>query len=409
MPLAPLSMASQSSVLPVPVIQTIYHGRTSCGEEVFRYNLSLSDKSCELSFISYGACLTSCKLPDREGRVEECTLNYGNLQDIEAGEAYYGALCGRVCNRIARGKFEVDGVVHQVPVNNGPNSLHGGQKGFDKRVFGHREVREEEALLCINDCSSAASARGVCFSYESHDGEEGYPGTVNVEVSYLLTSERELVTKFAATVDGRATPINLTNHAYWNLSGELKETVASHHLHLSSSGYLPIDNDQIPTGEIKDVKGTLFDLRAVDGVKLEDVLNEVGGEGGGKLGFDHCMVIDRVDDDHEGELMPLVGRLWHEKSGRIMTLHATQPGVQLYTANWLGGEHPHIPHNAVCLETQQFPNAINSKDPSIRASVLIQPGQTYSHTAKHTFGITAEQQLARRDQVPVPERPAPIK
>jgi aldose 1-epimerase len=352
--------------------------------EVVLYTLSNGGLQCTLS--SYGATLTSLKAPDRLGVLEEVTLCSQTREEPKLNTGYFGCIAGRVANRIAQGSFEIDGKRYSLAVNNGVNALHGGKVGFDKQIWSSRAYMDQEGV-------------SVEFRLVSLDGDEGYPGTLTAAVTYTLESgAKQLRVEYKATVEGAATPVNLTNHAYWNLSGECRRPVTQgHRLQLSCSRYLPVDATQIPCGVEQEVVGTLFDFRAGapgadedGGVLLGERIPLI--DGCGQPGLDHCFCVDRdgegVTDAGAGESEGDEARLWHmatlsePESGRRLTLYGTQPGVQVYSANWLSDAAPFTQHNALCLETQHYPDAVNQ--PAFPSCVL-RPGQTYRHGALFCF------------------------
>lgn len=268
-----------------------------------------------------------------------------------------------MANRIANGAFSIQGQTFSLAINNGPNTLHGGICGFDKLIW--EAVEENEG-----------GKVGVRFSLNSPDGDEGFPGNVSVQLLIELDDQNQLSFKYTANTD-RATPINLTNHTYWNLSGNLKSPISTQHIQLNCDHFTPVDSVQIPTGEIASVQGTGFDLRALQ--QLGPAIAQV--DGGGQPGFDHNFVVRPQDG------VAPVGELRDEASGRRMEIFSDQPGVQVYTGNFLStdaSKHPHIQHNAICFEAQNFPDAVNK--PNFPKSVLL-PGETYTHHTVYRFSV----------------------
>jgi len=315
--------------------------------------------------MTYGALLVSLTAPDRDGRVDEITLGFDDLKGYLGEHPYFGATVGRYGNRIAGAKFRLGDEMYELAANNGPHHLHGGIKAFDKVAW----TGAEEA---------SADDDTIRFSYVSPDGEEGYPGNLSVDVSYTLTGSGELIIDYEATTD-RTTPLNLTNHTYWNLAGAGSGDVRGHELELNASGYLPVDDTLIPTGEIRAVAGTPMDFttRQTIGSRIDQV------EGGG---YDHCYVVDRREKQGDTE-SALVGTARDPSTGRTMTVWTTMPGVQLYTGNFLDGIRGRggavfEKHHGFCLETQYFPDSPNQ--PAF-PSCLLAPGQTYRHTTRHAF------------------------
>jgi len=276
-----------------------------------------------------------------------------------------------VANRIAKGTFTLDGSEARLATNNGPNHLHGGVKGWDKVFWAARPYDSEDG------------SAGVEFSYSSADGEEGYPGAVDATADYRLTPDNEVLMSFTAKVEGGATPIAMCNHTYWNLSGQLRRSIKEHHLQLACSHYLPVDATLVPTGEIAPVAGTPFDFTCekLVGQDLAAV------DGGGEAGYDHCLCRAGPGGvPPEGLGLATIAVLRDAESGRKMTVTTTAPGVQLYTGNFLSkdaADAPHVQHNALCLETEEYPDAINR--PGIFPSPVLCPGETYRHVAIHKF------------------------
>jgi aldose 1-epimerase len=340
----------------------------------------LEGEGLAVTVTNFGATLVSLRVPDRAGVLEEVTLNYSADELVRRGGSnpYYGCTVGRVANRIAGGKFSLDGVEYSLAVNNGPNALHGGIKGFDKQLW---------VALVLPD--------GVAFTYVSVDGEEGYPGTLTATVTYrLLAGTGALRIDYEATTDA-PTVVNLTNHTYFNLSGGLREDVRGHLLQLSCARYLPVDKSGIPTGELEATAGGPFDFASESALGL--AIDGIGErETNSRLGVDHCFCVDGDGDgcsegvaEGDERLRPMA-TLTHPGSGRRLTLSGTQPGVQVYTGNWLSlnaADAPHVQHNAVALETQGFPDAVNR--PGLFPSVVLRPGETYSHTALFSFSVVA--------------------
>ena len=367
-------------------------GRSKSSQEVEEYVLECPGKKITCKVVTYGATLTSVQVPDRNGNVEEITVCYSTLDDLEGKLGpYYGCIAGRYANRIRKGQFALDGESYQLAINNGPNALHGGLKGFDKQVWSAEMFLDEKNA-------------GVKMSYRSPDGEEGYPGELLVEVAYSLNDDGQLEISYHAETHGKATPINLTNHTYWNLSGNCSRKIYDHRLELSCDRYLPVDDTQIPLGELAPVEGTAFDLRTdpdnTYGKLLRDVILNI--DGGGRPGLDHCFVVDGALEDGQTmsgaePMLRLVALLTDETSGRQLICEASQPGVQVYSANWLSepnndstyssssiGEtdHPHTQHNGICLETQHFPDSVNQPQ---FPSAILRPGETYRHKTIMTF------------------------
>lgn len=312
---------------------------------------------------NYGTIITELHVPDRRGQLADVVLGFDRLEPYLKGHPYFGCTVGRVANRIAGGQFTLDGKTYKLAVNNGPNHLHGGLRGFDK-VLWQAEPQGAEALK---------------FTYLSPDMEEGYPGRLEVTVLMTLTPANELRIDYTATTD-KATPVNLTNHSYFNLAGEGAGDVLGHVLMIAADHYTPANAALIPTGEIKPVKGTPLDFTRPTPIGAR--FSQLQGD---PLGYDNNFVLNSG-----GRSLALAARVAEPKSGRVMEVHATQPGIQLYTANFLDGSLvgkrgvAYARHSAFCLETQHFPNAVN--EPGF-PSVILRPGQTYRHTTNYRFSV----------------------
>ncbi|RKX89269.1 MAG: galactose-1-epimerase [Spirochaetes bacterium] len=300
-----------------------------------------------LGICDWGATIVSVKQPDKAGRLDEIILGFDDASRYLSTEGYLGATCGRFANRIASGKFSLGGKEYQLNCNDGPNHLHGGEKGYNARTW-------EAAPY------SEGNRSGVVFTLISPDGEENYPGELRISADYALDEQGRLFMDFKG-VSNKPTIINITNHAYWNLAGAGSGSILNHLLKVHASGYLPVDETAIPTGEILSVEGTAFDFRDVKPISRE---------------FDHCMVID----GENGELRVAV-EVRDPVSGRKLTLYTDRPGVQLYTGNFLQGT-PFQKNGGFCLEPQDFPDAPNR--PGF-PPVVLQPGETYHHRSMIEF------------------------
>jgi aldose 1-epimerase len=312
---------------------------------------------------NYGTIITALHVPGRSGKLGDIVLGFDNVDQYLRGHPYFGCTVGRVANRIAKGQFTLNGKTYKLAVNNGPNSLHGGIVGFDK-VLWAAEPQEDDGA-------------GVRFSYTSADGEEGYPGKVDVVVLMTLTNSNELRIDYTAKTDA-PTPLNLTNHSYFNLLAGPGD-VLGHELMLSANYYTPADPTSIPTGEIKPVKGTPMDFTTPH--TIGERIEKVRGE---KIGYDHNYV---VTGGGKGMLV-LVGRAYEPQTGRVVEVHTTQPGVQFYTGNYLDGSlrgkygRVYAQHTGFCLETQHFPDSVNH--PGFPSTIL-NPGEVYRQTTVHRF------------------------
>jgi len=349
-------LASESG----PKLQVSEFGRTSDGVSIYRYVLS-NNKGVEAVVISYGATLVSLKVPDRNGKAADIVLGYDNLDGYEQGKSYFGATIGRYGNRIARGEFTLDGTLFRLPKNDGPNSLHGGIRGFNKRVW-----------TAVD--RSRAGAQVLELSYTSLDGEEGYPGTLKVKVTYTLPAETsELRIDYTATTD-RDTVVNLTNHSYFNLSGDLSKEIVEHQLLLQAPQFTPVDSTLIPTGELRAVRGTPFDFTkpAVIGARIDQDDEQLKF---GK-GYDHNWVLAKAEKTGPR----LAAEVFDPTSGRVLQVLTTEPGIQFYSGNFLDGTAKgkggqlYAHRTGFCLETQHFPDSPNH--PNFPSTVL-KPGETY--------------------------------
>jgi aldose 1-epimerase len=337
-------------------------GKTQEGQQVDEWTLA-NASGVSVKVINYGAIVTSVKTPDRAGKSAEITLGFDDFAGWEKDPPYFGATIGRYGNRIAKGKFTIDGKAYTLATNNGPNHLHGGAKGFNKQMW---------KLVGTKQSATEAS---VEFSYLSKDGEEGYPGNLDTHVTFTLTDANELRIDYKATTD-KATHLNLTNHAYWNLAGRNSGSVLEQEIMINADRYLPVDDTAIPTGELAAVKGTPMDL-----TKPQKIGAKIGEVAGG--GYDHCYVINRKEP---GKLA-LAARAHDPKSGRVLEISTTEPGVQFYTGNFLDGSPDSAgnkKHGGFCLETQHYPDSPNR--PSF-PTTLLKPGETFQSTTVHKFSV----------------------
>ena len=341
-----------------PSIQRTAFGKLSDGTaaELFRLR---NANGLVAKITNYGATITELHVPDRNGNLGDVVLGFDNLAQYLQGHPCFGATVGRVANRIARGRFVLDGKTYALAINSGPNHIHGGIKGFDKVVW------------------QAAPQKGaaVKFAYTSPDGEEGYPGTLSVEVTMSLTDANELRLDYGAATD-KPTPVNLTNHSYFNLAG--RGDVLAHELMLAADYYTPANAELIPTGQIAPVKGTPLDFGTPQPIGSR--FSQLTGD---PIGYDNNFVLKGA-----GKALSLAARLYEPGSGRVMEVSTTEPGVQLYTANFLDGsltgKHGAVyrRHAAVCLEAQHYPDSVNQ--PGF-PSIILRPGQTYRQTTLHKF------------------------
>jgi aldose 1-epimerase len=347
-----------------PQVRREVFGKTPDGAEVHRCILS-NGAGLEAAVMTYGATLTTLSAPDRNGKPAVVTLYLDTLDDYLRGHPLLGSVVGRYANRIANARFAIDGTEYALEPNARPHHIHGGnQAPFHKAVWKAEAAR---------DGGDAA----VRLTHVSRDGEGGYPGTVEAVVTYKLTGDNTLVMEYAARTD-KPTHVNLTNHAYWNLAGAGSGDVLGHVLTLHADRYLSADKAKIPTGELADVKGTAMDFTRPQPVGSR--IKQVEGEN-----YDHCYVLKKKGG---AELSPCA-RLVEPKSGRLMEVETTQPGVQLYTARGLnerlkGGGKPYGPYHGLCLETQHYPDSPNK--PAF-PTTLLRPGEAYRQVTVHRFGV----------------------
>jgi aldose 1-epimerase len=334
---------------------------THDNQPVTEYTLSNS-QGMQASILNYGGIVTKLIVPGKNGTMGDVVLGFNSLDGyLQKNNPFFGALVGRYANRIANAKFHLDGKTYTLAPNDHGNSLHGGNKGFDKVMW--NATKEGDSSLKL--------------TYQSKDGEEGYPGNLNVQVIYTLSSDNSLKIDYTATSD-KATPVNLTNHSYFNLSAGKDSTILNHELMLNAEKFTPVNDQLIPTGVIESVKGTPMDFTTAKMVG-KDIQNVKGG-------FDHNWVINS-----SGNGLSLAATVFEPNSGRFMEVYTTQPGVQFYSGNFLGGPltdtkngQKYVQHAALCLETQHFPDSPN--EPSFPSSIL-KPGDTYRQTTVYKFSV----------------------
>jgi len=341
-------------------------GQTSEGKDVKRFTFK-NKRDVEVEVLSLGCSIHRIKVPNNKGEFSDVVTGFEHAAEYETNVPSFGAVVGRFANRIKNGQFTLDGTSYQLAINNGPNHLHGGIVRFSMKNW---DTQIEEGK--------------VHFSLTSPDGEENYPGEVKVKVTYELTNDNELVIDYTATTN-KPTIINLTNHTYFNLGGHQSGTVYDHTIAIYADKYTPKDETGIPTGEIASVDGTKFDLRQP--VVLGGRVLNIPGP---KPGYDHNFCLDQDPNVPR----KLVARVGHEKSGRVMDVYTDQPGVQFYTGNFLDGSLARCKdgavykqHAALCLETQNYPDAINK--PNFPSCVL-RPGETYRHVCAYKFYIATK-------------------
>ncbi|HEU4939531.1 MAG TPA: aldose epimerase family protein [Vicinamibacterales bacterium] len=356
----PSSTATKRGVTRAPF------GKTGDGKTVEIYTLT-NAQGVEMRVITYGGIITSVKAPDRSGHLGDIVLGFDTLDGYLKDPPYFGALIGRYGNRIAKGQFTLDGKTFKLATNNGPNHLHGGGKGFDKVVW---------------NAVSGSDANGVSVTLSriSPDGEEGYPGNLQATVRYTLTDKNELAIDYRATTN-KATPVNLTQHSYFNLAGE--GDILGHELTIHASRYTPVDDTLIPTGELATVDGTPFDFRKATAIGARIAAENAQLKNG--RGYDHNWVLNR-----SGSGLQPAARLVDPRSGRTLDVATTEPGLQFYSGNFLDGTitgkggHVYRHRTGLCLETQHYPDSPNHPN---FPSTILRPGETYSSRTVFTFGV----------------------
>ncbi len=344
-------------------------GKTADGKNVELYT-GRNSNGIEVQITTFGGIVTSIKVPDRKGKLDDVVLGFGKLEQYLSVHPYFGSIVGRYANRIAKGRFELGGTEYKLALNNGPNHLHGGIKGFDEVVW------TASKLLDVRD------GFGIELSYLSKDGEEGYPGNLTTKVTYTLTRSNELRIDYDATSD-KDTVINLTNHSYFNLAGEGSGDILNHQLMINADRYTPTDAGAIPTGELRPVAGTPFDFTRL--TAIGERINQNDEQLILGKGYDHNWVLN-------GQMgtLRLAAKVFEQTSGRVLEVWTTQPGVQLYTGNYLDGTlvgkagKKYERRSGFCLETQHYPDSPNK--PSFPTTIL-KKGSRYRTTTVFKFSV----------------------
>lgn len=330
---------------------------------------SLKNKNgMEVKITNYGGIITSIIVPDKNGKMADVVLGFDSIAQYLEPHPYFGAIIGRYGNRIANGKFQLDNNTFTLIKNNGDNHLHGGTKGFDKVIWEAQEIKKPEHV-------------GVMMSYQSLDMEEGYPGNLNIQVQYLLDNKNHLTIAYQASSD-KKTVCNLTNHSYFNLAGEGNGTILNHELKVNADQITPTDEGMIPTGKLQSVVATPFDFRSATpiGQRIEDENQQLKNGNG----YDHNFVLNKKEDFDQ------VATLFDPESGRFMEVLTTEPGIQIYTSNWLDGSligksgKPYLKRGAVCLETQYFPDSPNQPN---FPSTTLEVGELYLSSTIYKFSV----------------------
>ena len=360
-----LSARGLNNTLYMPVMEKTPFGKTPSGEAVELYTLK-NASNVRVQIMTYGGTVVSLQVPDRDGMLGDIVLGYDTLDGYLKNSPYFGSLIGRYGNRIGNGRFSLDGKQYQLPKNNGENTLHGGIKGFDKVLWKATEVRSNDGV-------------GLSLTYLSKDGEEGFPGNLSVKAVYTLTNNNELKIEYSGATD-KTTVVNLTHHSYFNLAGE--GNILQHELMISAEQFTPVDAGLIPTGELRNVKGTPMDFTqpTAIGARIEQQDEQlILGKG-----YDHNWVLK---PNKSGNLS-LAARVYEPRSGRVMEVSTTEPGLQFYSGNFLDGNitgkggQVYKQRSGFCLETQHFPDSPNK--PRFPSTVL-KPGQQYTSTTVYKF------------------------
>jgi aldose 1-epimerase len=368
-PGAPQSGAPQSGA-PSRTVKRQSFG-TADGSPVEMFTLT-NNNGIEVNAITYGGIITSIKTPDRSGVIGDIVLGFNSIDGYLAGHPFFGAIVGRYGNRIARGRFTIEGVEYKLATNNGPNHLHGGIKGFDKKIWKAESV------------PAKAGQTGIAFTYTSADGEEGYPGRLDVKVTYTLDDSNELLVEYDASTT-KSTHVNLTQHSYFNLAGEGSGDILGHQLTIDADRYTPVDATLIPTGALASVEGTPFDFRKSTAIGARiDAANEQIKNG---QGYDHNWVMTRTSTTG----MQRAARVYEPKSGRTLEVSTTEPGMQFYAGNFLDGKlvgksgKPYGRRSGFCLETQHYPDTPNHAN---FPTTMLTPNQRYYTKTAFTFGVS---------------------
>jgi aldose 1-epimerase len=344
-------------------------GKTPEGEVVDAYTLTNSE-GMEVRAITFGGVITSIRVPDRTGKLDDVALGFNGLEGYLKNPPYFGSIIGRYGNRIGRGRFTLDGKTYSLAINNRPNHLHGGIKGFDKVVWKAESFKNTDGV-------------GIIFTHSSPDGDEGYPGTLSLRVTYTLNNKNEIAFDYEATTD-KATPVNLTQHTYFNLAGEGSGDILNHVMTINAGKITPVDQTLIPTGELAAADGTPFDFRkpTAIGARIADSDTQIRYGNG----YDHNFVLDR-----NGNGLVLAAHVEEPTSGRVLEVSTTEPGMQFYTGNFLDGTltgksgRPYNRRTGFALETQHYPDSPNKPN---FPNTILKPGETYRSKTVYAFKVT---------------------
>lgn len=357
-----LNMEEQSTITKTP------YGKLPDGTVIDQYTLK-NTNGMTVGIITYGGIITSWTAPNKEGVYEDVVLGYAQLEEYLNSSPYFGALIGRYGNRIAQAKFALDGKEYTLAVNDGPNHLHGGLKGFDKVVWNATQSKTDSGVSLV-------------LRYLSAHMEEGYPGNLETSVTYTLTPNNELEVEYQAITDQK-TVVNLTQHSYFNLSADFSKPIVDHEISIDADSYLPVDETLIPTGEFAEVQNTPFDFRKAKTIGKDiDTDHDQLKKG---LGYDHCWVLN-----HQNQGLRFAASAHHKKSGRLLEVYTDEPGMQFYTGNFLDGTLPnkqggtYAHRTGFCLETQHYPDSPNQEN---FPSVILNPGETYTTKTIFKFSV----------------------
>jgi len=345
-----------------------FYGKTKDNKKIDLYSFK-NENGMQVDIINYGGIITSLKVPDKNGETEDIVLGYNKLEDYINENPYFGSIIGRYGNRIAKGKFNLNGNQYTLATNNDENHLHGGNIGFDKVIW--------DAETKINSNSSS-----LILKYLSRDMEEGYPGNLYTTVTYKITNDNSVEIKYEAQTD-KTTVINLTQHSYFNLSGDFNQSILNHKVKINANQFLPVNKSLIPTGNKLNVSMTPFDFRNYKEIKKDINADDLQLNYGN--GYDHCWVLNDYKNGYR-----LVASAFHEESGRLMEVYSDQPGLQFYTGNFLDGSLPQKEEgfynfrSGFCMETQHFPNSPNQPD---FPSVTLNPNEKYNSKTTYKFKI----------------------
>jgi aldose 1-epimerase len=343
-------------------------GQLPSGESIQKYTMTNAN-GMAISVINYGGIITNLEVPDKDGKIADVVLGFNSLEGYLTPPPYFGAIIGRFGNRIAKGKFSLDGTEYTLAQNDGQNHLHGGNKGFDKVVWEVTKITNAESVA-------------LQLHYLSKDMEEGYPGNLNTTVTYTLTNDNTLKVNYKANTD-KKTVVNLTQHSYFNLSGDFSKDILGQQIAINADTFLPVDATLIPTGEFKPVAGTPFDFKQSKTIGKE--INQDTEQLKRGLGYDHCWVLNRNSDG-----LSLAATAYDPGSGRFMEVYTTEPGIQFYSGNFLDGTlksksgGTYAKRSGFCLETQHYPDSPNQEN---FPSVVLNPEQTYTSETTFKFSV----------------------